>query len=157
MKIILDAFGGDNAPAAVLEGCALARSALAPQYKLELILTEHLRAAFLIGAAVQQQIPPLGVGDGGGDGRPFHPLDALGDEGGPHHHGPGAASGDKGVPLPGGQHLEALCHGAVLIFLEDFLCAYISQPATVDFQPMGSNMGILPPLEERERNKERGN
>ena len=39
MKIILDAFGGDNAPAAVLEGCALARSALAPQYKLELILT----------------------------------------------------------------------------------------------------------------------
>ncbi len=34
------------------------------------------------------------------------------------------------------------------------LCAYISQPATVDFQPMGSNMGILPPLEERERNKE---
>ena len=39
MKIIIDAFGGDNAPAAVLEGCALARSALAPQYKLELILT----------------------------------------------------------------------------------------------------------------------
>ena len=34
------------------------------------------------------------------------------------------------------------------------LCAYISQPDTVDFQPMGSNMGILPPLEERERNKE---
>ena len=34
------------------------------------------------------------------------------------------------------------------------LCAYISQPATVDFQPMGSNMGILPPLAQQERNKE---
>ena len=48
MKIIIDAFGGDNAPVAVLEGCALARSALAPQYKLEMILTgdeEKIRAA----------------------------------------------------------------------------------------------------------------
>lgn len=34
------------------------------------------------------------------------------------------------------------------------LCGYISDPTVVDFQPMGSNMGILPPLEERERNKE---
>lgn len=39
MKIIIDAFGGDNAPAAVLEGCALARTSLAPLYSLELILT----------------------------------------------------------------------------------------------------------------------
>ena len=52
MKIILDAFGGDNAPAAVLEGCALARSALAPQFKLELVLTgdeEKIRAAAAAG------------------------------------------------------------------------------------------------------------
>lgn len=34
------------------------------------------------------------------------------------------------------------------------LCGYISDPTVADFQPMGSNMGILPPLEERERNKE---
>lgn len=34
------------------------------------------------------------------------------------------------------------------------ICAYISDPTVADFQPMGSNMGILPPLEERERNKE---
>ncbi len=35
------------------------------------------------------------------------------------------------------------------------LCAYISNPSVEDFQPMGSNMGILPPLEERERSKEK--
>ncbi len=34
------------------------------------------------------------------------------------------------------------------------LCAYISDPEVADFQPMGSNMGILPPLEVHERNKE---
>lgn len=34
------------------------------------------------------------------------------------------------------------------------LCGYISDPTVADFQPMGSNMGILPPLETRERNKE---
>ncbi len=34
------------------------------------------------------------------------------------------------------------------------LCGYISDPGVEDFQPMGSNMGILPALEERERNKE---
>jgi methylenetetrahydrofolate--tRNA-(uracil-5-)-methyltransferase len=34
------------------------------------------------------------------------------------------------------------------------LCAYISDPEVTDFQPMGSNMGILPPLEVHERNKE---
>ena len=34
------------------------------------------------------------------------------------------------------------------------LCGYISDPSVTDFQPMGGNMGILPPLEERERNKE---
>ena len=34
------------------------------------------------------------------------------------------------------------------------LCRYISNPETVDFQPMGSNMGILPQLEERIRKKE---
>lgn len=35
------------------------------------------------------------------------------------------------------------------------LCAYVSNPTVADFQPMGSNMGILPPLEERERSKEK--
>ena len=52
MKIIIDAFGGDHAPEAVLEGCALARSALAPQFKLELVLTgdeEKIRAAAAAG------------------------------------------------------------------------------------------------------------
>lgn len=34
------------------------------------------------------------------------------------------------------------------------LCAYISNPSVLDFQPMGCNMGLLPPLEERERSKE---
>lgn len=34
------------------------------------------------------------------------------------------------------------------------LCGYISDPTVADFQPMGSNMGILPTLPERERNKE---
>lgn len=34
------------------------------------------------------------------------------------------------------------------------LCAYISDPAVEDFQPMGANMGILPPLEDRPRGRE---
>lgn len=33
------------------------------------------------------------------------------------------------------------------------LAGYISDPAVGDFQPMGSNMGVLPPLEERIRGK----
>jgi methylenetetrahydrofolate--tRNA-(uracil-5-)-methyltransferase len=33
------------------------------------------------------------------------------------------------------------------------LCAYISDPYVKDFQPMGSNMGILPPLETEIRDK----
>ena len=33
------------------------------------------------------------------------------------------------------------------------LAAYISDPSVVNFQPMGSNMGILPPLTERVRDK----
>ena len=57
MKIIIDAFGGDNAPEAVLEGCALARSVLAPQFKLELVLTgdeEKIRAAAAAGQSWAQ-------------------------------------------------------------------------------------------------------
>lgn len=34
------------------------------------------------------------------------------------------------------------------------LCAYISDPAVEDFQPMGANMGILPPLPAPVRGKE---
>lgn len=34
------------------------------------------------------------------------------------------------------------------------LAAYISDESVSDFQPMGANMGILPPLEERIRNKQ---
>lgn len=34
------------------------------------------------------------------------------------------------------------------------LSAYISDPSVVDFQPMGSNMGILPPVEETFRGKQ---
>ncbi len=34
------------------------------------------------------------------------------------------------------------------------LCAYISDKSVREFQPMGSNMGILPPLEERIKNKQ---
>ena len=34
------------------------------------------------------------------------------------------------------------------------LSRYISDPTVTDFQPMGCNMGILPPLEKQERNKE---
>ena len=33
------------------------------------------------------------------------------------------------------------------------LAAYISDPSVTDFQPMGANMGILPPLDERVRDK----
>ncbi len=33
------------------------------------------------------------------------------------------------------------------------LAAYISDPTVTDFQPMGANMGILPPLDESVRNK----
>ncbi len=33
------------------------------------------------------------------------------------------------------------------------LAGYVSDPSVKDFQPMGSNMGILPPLEERIRDK----
>lgn len=47
MRIIIDAFGGDNAPGAVLEGCALA-SPLLLQYNASLVLTgdeEKIRAA----------------------------------------------------------------------------------------------------------------
>ncbi len=39
MKIIVDAFGGDNAPAAVLEGCALAMKELPKEFELRLVLT----------------------------------------------------------------------------------------------------------------------
>ena len=34
------------------------------------------------------------------------------------------------------------------------LSAYISNPMVEDFQPMGANMGILPPLTERIKNKQ---
>ncbi len=34
------------------------------------------------------------------------------------------------------------------------LCAYISDESVKQFQPMGSNMGILPPLEEKIKNKQ---
>ena len=34
------------------------------------------------------------------------------------------------------------------------LCSYISDPTVTDFQPMGSNMGILPPLEKEIRGKQ---
>ena len=34
------------------------------------------------------------------------------------------------------------------------LCRYISDPSVEDFQPMGSNMGILPPLETPVKGKE---
>lgn len=50
-------------------------------------------------------------------------------------------AGGEPRPLPPDTMLGALCH-------------YISDPTVTDFQPMGSNMGILPPLEDRERNKE---
>ena len=33
------------------------------------------------------------------------------------------------------------------------LAAYISDPTVTDFQPMGANMGILPPLDEPVRDK----
>ena len=33
------------------------------------------------------------------------------------------------------------------------LAGYISNPAVTDFQPMGANFGILPPLEEAIRDK----
>ena len=35
------------------------------------------------------------------------------------------------------------------------LSRYISDPSVKDFQPMGSNMGILPPMESRERDKQK--
>ena len=35
------------------------------------------------------------------------------------------------------------------------LAAYISDPTVTDFQPMGSNMGILPPLPERVKDKKK--
>jgi len=35
------------------------------------------------------------------------------------------------------------------------LCRYISSPSQTDFQPMGSNMGILPDFEERVKGKEK--
>ncbi len=47
MRIIIDAFGGDNAPGAVLEGCSLASTVLM-QYNASLVLTgdeEKIRAA----------------------------------------------------------------------------------------------------------------
>ncbi len=50
-------------------------------------------------------------------------------------------SGKEPRPLPGETMLGALSR-------------YISDPAVTDFQPMGCNMGILPPLERQERNKE---
>ena len=50
-------------------------------------------------------------------------------------------AGKEPRPLPVDTMLGALCH-------------YISDPTVTDFQPMGSNMGIRPPLAERERNKE---
>ncbi|MEG1686575.1 MAG: FAD-dependent oxidoreductase, partial [Angelakisella sp.] len=34
------------------------------------------------------------------------------------------------------------------------LCGYISDPSVENFQPMGSNMGILPPLPEIVKSKE---
>ena len=34
------------------------------------------------------------------------------------------------------------------------LVRYITNPAVEDFQPMGANMGLLPPLEEKIRDKQ---
>lgn len=50
-------------------------------------------------------------------------------------------SGREPRPFPRDTMLGALSH-------------YVSDPTVTDFQPMGSNMGILPPLEQHERNKE---
>ena len=35
------------------------------------------------------------------------------------------------------------------------LCAYISDKTVTQFQPMGCNMGLLPPLEELVKDKQR--
>ena len=50
-------------------------------------------------------------------------------------------SGREPRPFPRDTMLGALSH-------------YVSDPTVTDFQPMGSNMGILPPLEQHERNKD---
>lgn len=57
-----------------------------------------------------------------------------------------------------GMNLARLLTGKELIRLPretmlGALAGYISDPTVKDFQPMGSNMGILPPLEERVRDK----
>ena len=57
-----------------------------------------------------------------------------------------------------GMNLARLLEGRELIHLPretmlGALAGYISDPTVKDFQPMGSNMGILPPLEERVRDK----
>ena len=57
-----------------------------------------------------------------------------------------------------GMNLARLLDGRGLIRLPQqtmlgALAGYISDPSVKDFQPMGSNMGILPPLEERVRDK----
>ena len=49
--------------------------------------------------------------------------------------------GQEPLPLPEETMTGALCH-------------YISDETVADFQPMGSNMGILPPLPEEIRAKE---
>lgn len=56
-------------------------------------------------------------------------------------------------------HLARRLHGkAEITFPRDTmlgaLSSYISDETVVDFQPMGSNMGILPPLDERVRDKQ---
>lgn len=60
--------------------------------------------------------------------------------------------------------LAGLCMGAGLLGQQPLpppadtmlgaLCRHISESTTIDFQPMGSNMGILPPLAEMIKNKE---
>ena len=51
------------------------------------------------------------------------------------------AGGKSPLSLPLATMLGALSH-------------YISDETVADFQPMGANMGILPPLEERVRDKQ---
>ena len=51
-----------------------------------------------------------------------------------------AANGEEPLVLPADTMLGALAR-------------YISDETVVDFQPMGANMGILPPLETRIRDK----
>src|SRR5699024_6428532 len=81
-------------------------------------LDQVLHGALRVGAAVDEHRPAPGGGDGGGHGGTADAPDPLDQQGAGGEKGPSAAGGDKGIPLPRLQQVQAHGDGGVLFHLK---------------------------------------